>query len=77
VQRLLALDRERYLGFNVQHFHHLARRQHGVRFCYAFVEEGPADRGPGGQAPAPGSASRRRDPRACFGELYNNSDSSL
>src|SRR5256886_1790109 len=37
VQRLLALYRERYLGFNVRHFHQLARREHGVRFCYAFV----------------------------------------
>src|SRR6267142_1474653 len=39
VQRLLALYRERYLGFNVRHFHQLARRQHGVRFCYAFVKK--------------------------------------
>src|SRR5437773_10933705 len=37
VQRLLALYRERYLGFNVRHFHLLARRTHGVRVCYAFV----------------------------------------
>jgi hypothetical protein len=41
VQRLLALYRERYLGFNVRHFHQLARRQHGVRFCYAFVKKAP------------------------------------
>jgi len=39
VQRLLALYRERYQGFNVRHFHQLARRQHGVRFCYAFVKK--------------------------------------
>ncbi len=39
VQRLLALYRERYLGFNIRHFHQLARREHGVRFCYAFVKK--------------------------------------
>src|SRR5437660_5699750 len=39
VQRLLALYRHRYQGFNVRHFHALARRQHGVRFCYAFVKK--------------------------------------
>src|SRR5690348_14168172 len=33
VERLLTLYRERYQGFNVRHFHQLARRQHGVRFC--------------------------------------------
>jgi Homeodomain-like domain len=39
VQRVLTLYRERYQGFNVRHFHQLARRQHGVRFCYAFVKK--------------------------------------
>jgi Homeodomain-like domain len=32
VQRLLALYREWYVGFNVRHFHQRARREHGVRF---------------------------------------------
>jgi Helix-turn-helix domain len=31
VQRVLALYRDRYHGFNVRHFHQLARRQHEVR----------------------------------------------
>ncbi len=39
VQRVLTLYRDRYQGFNVRHFHQLARRQHGVRFCYAFVKK--------------------------------------
>ena len=39
VARLPALYRDRYQGFNVRHFHQLARRQHGVRFCYAFVKK--------------------------------------
>ena len=39
VQRVLTLYRERYAGFNVRHFHQLARRHHQVRFCYAFVNK--------------------------------------
>ena len=39
VQRLLALYQQRYVGFNVRHVHEIARRQHGVRFCYAFVKQ--------------------------------------
>jgi transposase len=37
VQRILRLYREQYLGFNVRHFHHLARRDHGVTVSYSFV----------------------------------------
>ena len=43
-QRVLRLYRERYgprdghPGFNVRHFHHLARRDHGVRLSYSFVK---------------------------------------
>ena|SRR5690242_9365841 len=39
LQRVLALYRDRYRDFNVRHFHQLARREHGVRFCYAFVKK--------------------------------------
>jgi transposase len=45
VQRVLALYRERYQGFNVRHFHQIARREHGVRFCYAFVKRALRRRG--------------------------------
>jgi hypothetical protein len=41
VQRLLALYRDRDQGFNVRHFHSLARRQHGVRFGHAFPSRRP------------------------------------
>src|SRR3989441_850387 len=36
-QRLLARYRARHVGFNVRHFHQLARRQHWGRFCYALL----------------------------------------
>jgi transposase len=61
VQRVLALYRERYQGFNVHHFHQIARQEHAVRFCYAFVKK--ALQGAGLVTKhAPGSASS--SPRA-------------
>src|SRR5215475_5598980 len=71
VQRLLALYRERYQGFNVRHFHQLARRQHGVRFCYAFVKKALQTAGLVVKRQPRGRHRRRREPRACFGELLH------
>src|SRR6185436_3570376 len=71
VQRLLALYRERYLGFNVSHFHQLARRQNGVRFCYAFVKKALQAAGLVATQQPRGRHRRRREPRACFGELLH------
>src|SRR5213080_1327955 len=71
VQRLLALYRERYLGFNVRHFHQLARREHGVRFCYAFVKKALQTAGLVAKHQPRGRHRRRREPRACFGELLH------
>ena len=45
VQRLLQLYRDRYgprdgyPGFNVRHFYHIARREHGVTVSYSFVKK--------------------------------------
>ena len=33
---MLRLYRERYTGFNVRHFHHIARREHGVTVSRSF-----------------------------------------
>lgn len=71
VQRLLALYRERYRGFNVRHFHQLARRQHGVRFCYAFVKKALQSAGLVPKHRPRGRHRRRREPRPCFGELLH------
>src|SRR3989475_6254813 len=70
-QRLVALYRERYLGFNVRHFHQLARREHGVRFCYAFVKKALQTAGLVAKHQPRGRHRRRREPRACFGELLH------
>src|SRR4030095_13617210 len=37
VQRILHLYRERYQGFNVRHFLHIAPRDHRVTLSYTFV----------------------------------------
>jgi len=71
VQRLLALYRDRYQGFNVRHFHQLARREHGVGFCYAFVKKALQTAGLVPKHRPRGRHRRRREPRACFGELLH------
>ena len=71
VQRLLMLYRDRYQGFNVRHFHHLARQHHGVRFCYAFVKKALQTASLVPQQQPRGRHRRRREPRPCFGELLH------
>lgn len=71
LQRVLTLYREHYQGFNVRHFHQLARRQHGVRFCYAFVKKALQAAGLVAKQQARGRHRRRREPRPCFGELLH------
>src|SRR3989475_7586414 len=71
IQHLLALYRDRYQGFNVRHFHQLARRQHGVRFCYAFVKKALQTAGLVPKHRPRGRHRRRREPRACFGEMLH------
>src|SRR2546426_7789201 len=71
VQRILHLYRERYQGFNVRHFHHLARRDHGVQLSYTRVRLALQEAGLVRKGRARGRHRRRREPRACFGELLH------
>src|SRR3989441_8739004 len=71
IQHLLALYRDRYQGFNVRHFHQLARRHHGVPFCYAFVKKALQTAGLVAKHQPRGRHRRRREPRPCFGELLH------
>src|SRR5882724_4310871 len=71
VQRVLALYRQHYSGFNVRHFHQLARRHHGVPFCYAFVKKALQTAGLVAKHQPRGRHRRRREPRPCFGELLH------
>ena len=71
VQRILRLYRDTYRGFNVRHFHHLIRRDHGVTLSYSFVRPALQDAGLVPKRRARGRHRRRREPRACFGELLH------
>ncbi len=71
VQRLLRLYREKYLRFNVRHFHQLARRDHGVTLSYSFVKLALQEAGLVRKGRARGRHRRRREPRPCFGELLS------
>ncbi len=71
VGRLLQLYRERYQGFNVRHFHQIARREHGVTVSYSFLKHTLQAAGLVRKYRARGKHRRRREPRACFGELLH------
>src|SRR5262245_10867526 len=71
VQRILRLYRERYLGFNVRHFHDIARRQHDVGLSYSFVRLALQEAGLVRKHRARGRHRRRREPPPCFGELLH------
>lgn len=71
LQRILRLYRERYQGFNVRHFHQLARRDHGVTFSYTLVKTALQAAGLVRTGRARGRHRRRREPRPCFGELLH------
>jgi transposase len=71
VERLLRLYRERYGGFNVRHFHEIAVREHGVRVSYSFLKDALQRAGLVPKHRPRGRHRRRREPRACFGELLH------
>src|SRR5712691_564518 len=71
VGRLLQLYRERYHGFNVRHFHQIALREHGVTVSYSFLKYTLQAAGLVKKHRARGRHRRRREPRACFGELLH------
>jgi hypothetical protein len=71
VQRVLRLYRDTYRGFNVRHFHHLIRRDHAVTLSYSFIRLALQEAGLVAKRRARGRHRRRREPRACFGELLH------
>jgi transposase len=71
MERILRLYRERYRGFNVRHFHQIARRDHDVRLSYSWVKQALQLAGLVAKRRPRGRHRRRREPRACFGELLH------
>lgn len=71
VIRVVQLYREQYHGFNGRHFHQIARREHGLTLSYSFVKQALQLAGLLKKGRARGRHRRRREPRACFGELLH------
>jgi transposase len=71
VERILRLYRARYVGFNVRHFHEIVRRDYGVTVSYSFVKQALQRAGLVKRRRPRGRHFRRREPRACFGELLH------
>lgn len=71
VERLLRLYRERYQGFNVRHFHQVATCEHRVTVSYSFLKQTLQAAGLVKKHRTRGRHRRRREPRACFGELLH------
>ena len=71
VQRIVALYRQRYAGFNGRHFHQIAQREHGVRLSYSYVKTLLQASGLLPTHRVRGRHRRRREPRPCFGELLH------
>ena len=71
VTRVVALYREQYRGFNARHFHQIARREHAVTLSYSFVKQALQLAGLVKKGRVRGRHRRRREPRACLGELLH------
>lgn len=71
LERVLTLYRERYGGFNARHFHEIARREHGIRLSYSYVKQALQQAGLLPKRRPRGRHRRRREPRACFGEMLH------
>lgn len=71
VEGVLRLYREHYAGFNARHFHDIARREHGIGLSYSFVKQALQRAGLLPKRRARGRHRRRREPRACFGEMLH------
>jgi transposase len=71
VERILALYRERYRGFNVRHFCSIARREHGVRLSYTFVKQVLQGAGLVKKRKARGRHRTRRPRKPRFGQMLH------
>jgi hypothetical protein len=71
IERILALYRERYLGFNVRHFWQTARRRHEVKLSYTLVKQILQRAGLVKKGRVRGRHRRRRERKACFGEMLH------
>ena len=71
LERVLRLYREQYVGFNGRHFHEIVCREYGITLSYSYVKQALQQAGLLPKRKPRGRHFRRREPRACFGELLH------
>jgi transposase len=71
IKKWLRLYRERYAGYNVRHFHSIARRKHGLKWSYTLIRNVLQGAGLVRKRRPRGKHRMRREPRPCFGELLH------
>jgi len=71
VDKVLALYRDQYFDFNVQHFHQKLRFEHGIELSYTWVKQTLQAAGLVKKAPKRGCHRRRRPRRSVPGMLLH------
>jgi hypothetical protein len=71
IERILALYRERYAGFNGRHFFETVVREHEVKLSYTCVKQLLQGAGLLKKARARGRHRRRRERKPCFGQMLH------
>lgn len=71
IDRILALYRKRYSGYNVRHFHETVQAEHGIQQSYTFVKQVLQGAGLVRKPRARGKHRQRRERRACVGEMLH------
>lgn len=73
--RMLALYREAYRGWNVKHFHEHLRRDHGFRWSYTWVKTQLHGAGLAARATRRGAHRRKRERKPCVGMMLHQDGS--
>lgn len=71
IERILALYRDRYRGFNARHFSSMVRGEHGVKLSYSCVKQILQGAGLVQKRKARGRHRMRRPRKARFGEMLH------
>lgn len=71
IERILALYRERYRGFNGRHFYQTVVREHAVKLSYSCVKQILQGAGLLKKGRVRGRHRMRRERKACFGEMLH------
>lgn len=71
IERILALYRERYAGFNGRHFFETVRREHVVKLSYSCVKQILQGAGLLKKGRARGRHRMKRERKACLGEMLH------